>query len=67
MIWIPVSSSRMNAVAWQDNTLFVRFKDGVIYRYENVSRIEFNEFINSPSLGSALSRLDKRHPYSRAN
>lgn len=67
MNWMPVSSSRMNAVAWQDNTLFVQFKDGAIYRYESVSRIEFEEFINSPSLGSSLSRLDKHHPYSRVN
>lgn len=67
MEWMSVSSSRMDAVAWQDNTLFVQFKDGAIYRYENVSRTEFDEFINSSSLGSYLSRLDKRHTYSRVN
>lgn len=63
--WMPVPSSRMNALAWQDNTLFIRFKDASVYRYENVSRLEFEEFITSSSLGSSLSRLDKRHPYRR--
>ena len=60
-----VSSSRMNSVGWQNNTLEVEFKDGSIYQYHDVSQAEYQNFMNSSSLGSALSRLDKIHPYNR--
>lgn len=61
----PVSSSRMSKVGYENNTMYVQFKDGSIYAYLNVSASEYNDFINSPSLGSALSRFDKIHPYHR--
>lgn len=60
-----VSSSRIRSVGWSDNTLEVEFKDGAVYQYHSVSEIEYQAFINSGSLGSALSRLDKVHPYNR--
>lgn len=63
MNMISVSSSRMNSVGWENNTMYVRFKNGQVYAYENVSKSEYEAFINSPSLGTALSRLDKIHPY----
>ena len=61
----PVSSSRMNAVGWENNTMYIRFKNGSVYAYMNVSESQYIEFINSPSLGSALARFDKVHPYHR--
>jgi hypothetical protein len=60
-----VSSSRIQSVGWENNTLEVEFKNGAIYQYYNVSQAEYIDFINSTSLGSALSRLDKTHRYSR--
>ncbi len=60
---LPVSSSRMNSVGWEDNTMYIQFKNGQIYAYENVSKSEYEDFINSPSLGSALCRFDKIHSY----
>lgn len=62
-----VSSSRIRSVGWENNTLEVEFHDGAIYHYLNVSREEYLNFMSSSSLGSALSVLDKRHPYHRAN
>lgn len=59
----PVSSSRMNAVGWEDDNMYIQFKDGSIYVYLNVSESEYHDFINSPSLGSALNQFDKIHPY----
>jgi len=53
----------MNAVGWENNTLYVRFKNGQVYVYENVSKSEYESFMNSSSLGSALSQLDKVHSY----
>lgn len=60
-----VSSSRIQSVGWENNTLEVEFKNGAIYQYYNISQAEYIDFINSTSLGSALSRLDKTHRYSR--
>lgn len=60
-----VSSSRIRSVGWKDDTLEVEFHNGVVYQYYNVSKNEYLDFINSSSLGSALSKLDKVHPYSR--
>ena len=59
----PVTSSRMSKVGWENNKMFVQFKNGQIYVYEGVSKSEYDSFLNSPSLGSALSRLDKVHTY----
>ena len=61
----PVSSSRISSVGWENNTLEVGFPDGAVYQYYNVSQFEYTAFLNSPSLGSALSRLDKVHQYRR--
>ena len=61
----PVSSSWMNAVGWEDNKMYIQFKDGSICVYLNVSKSQYRDFLNSPSLGSALTRFDKIHPYHR--
>ena len=58
-----VSSSRITSVGWANNTLEVEFKNGRVYQYHGVTQTEYQNFMNSPSLGSALSRLDKVHPY----
>ncbi len=65
MVRNPVSSSRISSVGWENNVLEVEFKDGAVYRYFDVTNEEYISFINSSSLGSALSRLDKIHRYSR--
>lgn len=65
MNMIPVSSSRMNAVGWENNMMYIQFKNGVVYVYEGVSKTEFDNFMSSSSLGSALSILDKKHNYHR--
>lgn len=58
-----VSSSRMRSVGWENNTLEIEFPDGAVYQYHGVTESEYREFMSSSSLGSALSRLDKIHPY----
>ena len=59
----PVSSSRIANVGWENNTMEVQFHNGTVYQYHGVSSQEYQNFLNSPSLGSALSVLDKKHPY----
>ena len=60
-----VSSTRISSVGWANDTLEIEFKDGAVYQYHGVSQQEYKDFMNAPSLGSELSRLDKRHPYNR--
>lgn len=67
MIRQPVSSSRISSVGWENNIMEIEFHNGAVYQYYNVSVSEYNLFLNSPSLGSALSKLDKIHEYRRVN
>ena len=60
-----VSSSRIRMVGWENNVMRVQFHNGAIYDYYDVSNSQFDDFMNSSSLGSALSRLDKIHRYGR--
>lgn len=61
----PVSSSRIANVGWENNIMQVQFHNGAIYNYYGVTSTEFQNFMNSASLGSALSRIDKTHRYER--
>ena len=63
----PVNSSRISNVGWENNILEIGFPDGSVYQYFNVSESEYRNFINSPSLGSALNILQRFHRYSRIN
>ena len=65
MVRHPVSSSRIANVGWENDVMEVQFHNGAIYQYYGVSQSEYQNFLNSPSLGSALSRLDKIHTYRR--
>lgn len=60
---MPVNSSRMNAVGWEDNTMYIRFNDGAIYAYSNVSQSEYKSFLSSSSLGHELVSFQRLHPY----
>lgn len=63
----PVSSSRMRAVGWENNTMYIQFKNGAIYAYTNVSQAEYMQFISSSSLGRTLVDFQKYHPYHRVS
>jgi hypothetical protein len=65
MVRRSVSSSRIRSVGWENNVMEVEFHDGAIYQYYDVSATEFDSFMRSSSLGSALYRLDKIHRYRR--
>lgn len=59
----PVSSSRMRAVGWEAGTMYIQFHDGAIYAYENVTKNDYLNFINSSSLGRELNTFQQFHPY----
>lgn len=48
----PVKSSQLKEVAHDGDTLYVRFKNKKVYSYAPVSKKQYDEFINSDSLGS---------------
>ncbi len=67
MDWIPVSSSRMRAVCYDapNRCLYIRFNNGSIYCYSNVSESDFEAFMSAPSLGHELVNFQQFHPYRR--
>lgn len=60
-----VSSSRISSIGWEKDVMEVEFHDGAVYQYYGVTLAEYQNFLNAPSLGSALSKLDKIHRYKR--
>lgn len=60
-----VSSSRIRSIGWDNCIMEVEFHNGSVYQYYDVSQTEYQRFLLSPSLGSALSKLDKVHKYRR--
>lgn len=65
MIRKRVLSSRISSVGWDNNVLEVEFKNGAVYQYYDVTHSEYLNFINSSSLGKAISFIDKTHSYRR--
>lgn len=61
----PVNSTRISSVGWENNILEVGFPNGAVYQYYDVSECEYRNFLNSPSLGSALKGIEQCHNYRR--
>jgi hypothetical protein len=56
IVMISVDSSSIASYAWDakqksDGTLFLKFKNGLTYKYLNVSNEVFNGFVNAESKG----------------
>ena len=64
--WILVSSSNVDAVKYENETVYVRFHNGTVYIYKGVPEPEFENLRNAPSVGSYLHRNFKNvYPYER--
>lgn len=66
--WINVSSSNISRIAYDEHEqyLYVEFSKSGIYIYKNVNSIEFENFLNAPSLGSYLNNNIKPfYPYEK--
>jgi hypothetical protein len=64
--WIPVSSSNVDSVKYETDTVYVRFNNGAVYIYKGVPEQEFENLKNAPSVGSYLHRNFKNvYPYER--
>ena len=60
--WIPVDSSNLAAVAYAADfrRLFVRFKNGNTYAYEDVHEGIYQQMLMAPSKGKFLHEAIKR-------
>lgn len=49
---IPVSSSNVSAIGYENGVIEVHFQNGSVYRYPNCSESLFNSFLNADSKGA---------------
>ena len=52
----PVKSSNIKAVGHKDCTLYVEFKNGRTFSYEDVSNEKYERLMTSDSIGSFFAR-----------
>ncbi|MDN4600028.1 KTSC domain-containing protein [Paenibacillus sp. F6_3S_P_1C] len=66
MNWTSVSSSNLDAVAYDDSTstLFVRFNNGGEYSYANVPQSKYAGLLSASSHGSYFDAHIKKGGYS---
>ena len=57
--WVEVESSQIESVAWDNETLFVRFQNGNVYSYEEVEEEEYKALLNAESVGKHFSKYIK--------
>lgn len=62
MDYREVKSSNIAAVAHEDETLGVKFKNGTEYHYQGVSRALFETLSAAASIGRAFNELIKSKP-----
>ena len=55
VLMIPVESSNIAAIGFNDGNLFVEFISGSRYRYDDVPSETFQEFLEAPSKGRYLN------------
>jgi len=67
--WIPVDSSNLSDVAYDDTTqtLFIRFKAGNVYEYFDVPESVFQELLGADSKGKYFNaNIKNRYRYQRS-
>lgn len=63
MNMIPVSSSNVASIGYQNGVIEVHFHNGYAYQYTGTSEALFNEFLNASSKGKFVhQRLKDRFP-----
>lgn len=48
----PVRSSNIGFIGHLENSLYIKFNSGIVYKYSPFSRERFDEFMDSKSKGS---------------
>lgn len=66
MNMIPVDSSDLESVGYENGTLYVRFHSGGIYSYSGVPERVYYDLMNAASKGKYFSAYIKNsYPYQR--
>lgn len=66
MNMIPVDSTNLKSVGYENNTLYVSFHNGGTYSYRGVPYSVFQELLTAPSKGKYFSRHIKlSYPYTK--
>ena len=55
-----VTSAAVEAIGWEDETMYVQYTSGSTYAFFGVSYAEYENIKDSPSIGRALSSLGTR-------
>jgi len=61
MEFVEVSSSNIAAVGYENNKLYVKFKNGNVYSYDNVSKSVFRELCEASSVGKYFAAYIKNN------
>lgn len=48
---IEIDSRALKAVAWENDTLFLKFNNGKLYKYKEVDRAKFDGIMGAKSAG----------------
>ncbi len=63
---IPVSSSNLSSVGYENGTLYIAFNSGSVYAYFDVPRSVYRELMTASSHGSYHAKYIKNvYPYQR--
>ncbi len=60
---IPVISSNVNSIGYENGIIEVAFNNGSIYQYYGVNENLFNQFLNAPSKGRFVHYVLKGFNY----
>lgn len=62
MNWVSLFSSNIDAAAYDNGTLYIRFKHGSVYAYPTASESLFNGLLSAGSKGSYHAQFIKNLP-----
>lgn len=63
---IPVSSSDVSSIGYENGTLEVHFRSGGVYQYLHVPETVFQAFLNAASKGKFVHQnLRNKYPFMR--
>lgn len=66
MNMIPVASSNLNSVGYENGTLYIAFNSGGLYSYSNVPENVFHELLNASSKGKYFhAYINGHYAYTR--
>jgi hypothetical protein len=63
MSWNKVKSSNIEAMAYVEGVVKVRFKNGTEYHYQGVPEEVFLSVVNAESVGKAFNQEIKSHEF----